>query len=199
MSLIAYFYNFYGIFAIKSVFKTSLTNMFSKNELNQLYRYALSLSKKDDLAYDLVQSAVERYLIKLESIAAIEKPLAYLKKIIRHLYFDIERHNKVLPMLSLDNDEVSHIDPVDDMALMDVLINQQEVQLLFKSLSTEENELLFLWAVEEHTVEEIANFYEKPKGTMLSKLHRLKKRIREEYKLNILTTAIGINSKSKSL
>ncbi len=160
--------------------------MFTKDELNQLFRYALSLAKQDDMAYDLVQSAVERYLDKsVSSSVEIEKPLAYLKITIRHLYFDIERHNKVIPMLSIENDDISHIEPVDDTALTDVLINQQEVQLLLKNLSSEENELLFLWAVEEHTVEEIAIFYQKPKGTMLSKLHRLKKRIREKHKLNI--------------
>ncbi len=160
--------------------------MFTKDELNQLFRYALSLAKQDDMAYDLVQSAVERYLDKsVSSSVEIEKPLAYLKITIRHLYFDIERHNKVIPMLSIENDDISHIEPVDDTALTDVLINQQEVQLLLKNLSSEENELLFLWAVEEHTVEEIAIFYQKPKGTMLSKLHRLKKRIREEHKLNV--------------
>ncbi len=171
--------------------------MFTKDELNQLFRYALSLAKQDDMAYDLVQSAVERYLDKMVSLPSsvkIEKPLAYLKITIRHLYFDIERHNKVIPMLSIENDEISHIEPVDDTALTDVLINQQEVQQLFKKLSSEENELLFLWAVEEHTVEEIAVFYQKPKGTMLSKLHRLKKRIREEHKLSSI---IEIKCKSK--
>ena len=151
--------------------------MLNKNELNQLYRYALSLSAHQESAYDLVQSAVERFLKK--SPESVDKPLAYLKTIIRNLYFDQQRHKKVLPMISIESDEFSYIEPVDDNAMEDQLINQQEVQGLLKNLSTQENELLYLWAVEEHTVDEIARIYDKPRGTMLSKLHRLKKRIRE--------------------
>ncbi|MCW9046899.1 MAG: sigma-70 family RNA polymerase sigma factor [Gammaproteobacteria bacterium] len=158
--------------------------MFNKDELNQLYRYALSLSKHEDGAYDLVQTAIERLLRKpTADVALIEKPLAYLKVIIRNLYFDLERHKKVLPMISIETDNLLYLEPVDDNSMEDVLINQQEVQLLIGRLNAQENELLYLWAVEEHTVEEIAAIYEKPRGTMLSKLHRLKKRIREQLQL----------------
>lgn len=59
-----------------------------------------------------------------------------------------------------------------------VLMNQQEVQQLTELLSTEENELLYLWAVEEYSTGEIAHIYQQPRGTILSKLHRLKNRIR---------------------
>jgi len=155
--------------------------MLNKDELNQLYRYALSLSAHEETAYDLVQGAVERYLKK--SSTTIKQPRAYLKTTIRNLYFDLERHRKVVPMIPIESDEVSEVetrDSLDHDTMEDLLINQQEVQRLIACLTSEENELLYLWAVEEHTVEEIAAIYEKPKGTMLSKLHRLKKRIREQ-------------------
>lgn len=155
--------------------------MFDQKELNQLYHYALSLSNKEDVAYDLLQSALERYLRK--SPKSVDKPLAYLKMIIRNLYFDLERHNKVVPMISIESDEITHIDQADDASMDDVLINQQEVQQLIDMLNSEENELLYLWAVEEHTVDEIAKMYQKPRGTVLSKLHRLKKRIRQHTEL----------------
>ncbi len=152
--------------------------MINKDELNQLYRYALSLTKQSDIAYDLVQSGVERYLKK--SNRSVETPVAYLKIIIRNLYFDLQRHNNIVPMVSLDDENVSYIEPVDTDTMEDLLINQQQVQQLISTLNDEDNELLYLWAVEEHTVEEIAAIYQKPKGTLLSKLHRLKKRIRKQ-------------------
>ena len=37
--------------------------------------------------------------------------------------------------------------------------------------------MLYLWAVEEYTVDEIALLTETPRGTLLSRLHRLKKRV----------------------
>lgn len=153
--------------------------MFSQDELNQLYRYALSLSAQEDVAYDLLQAALERYLKKSP---AAEKSLAYLKIIIRNLFFDQQRRNKILPMISIESDEIAHIEPVDITLLDDLLINQQEVDRLTSMLSSEENELLYLWAVEEYTVDEISVMFQKPRGTVLSKLHRLKQRIRKQVK-----------------
>lgn len=171
--------------------------MFSKDELNQLYRYALSLSAHEETAYDLVQSGIERYLNKISGSAVpVEKPLAYLKVAIRNLYFDWLRHQKIVPMVSIDNDEFNdeaHISLVNNDELQDVLINQQEVEQLLSGLSSQENELLYLWAVEEHTVEEISKMYAKPRGTMLSKLHRLKKRIRAQFNTTC-SSAIGVKS-----
>ncbi len=161
--------------------------MFNKDQLNQLYRYALSLTRQDEMAYDLVQSGLERYLKKPNG--TIDTPIAYLKTIIRNLYFDHQRHNSIVPMVSLDDDTVSHIEPADEDSMEDLLISQQQIQQLISMLSDEENELLYLWAVEEHTVEEIAAIYQKPKGTLLSKLHRLKKRIRKQ--LETLSIDIG--------
>ncbi len=153
--------------------------MFNKEELNQLYRYALSLAAQDDIACDLVQEALQRFLKKHAQGHRVEKPLAYLKTVIRNLYFDLQRHNKVLPMVSIDCEELSIIEPVDAFSMEEMMLNQQEVQRLLRGLSAEENELLYLWAVEEYTVDEIAQIYEKPRGTVLSKMHRLKKRIRQ--------------------
>lgn len=158
--------------------------MFSQDELNQLYRYALAVCGQEDVAYDLLQSALERYLKK--SIVA-EKPQAYLKTIMRNLYFDLQRHNKVVPMISIDSDELDHIEPVDSDSMDDLLVNQQEVEEIVSMLSSQENELLYLWAVEEYTVDEISVIYEKPRGTILSQLFRLKKRLREQRQLLFAT------------
>jgi len=162
--------------------------MFNKEELNQLYRYALSLCAHEQTAYDLVQSGVERYLKKISTLSeSLENPLAYIKSIIRNCYFDLERHRKVVSIISIDADDASGMDEyiglVDSDPMEDILMNQQEVQQLLGSLNAQENELLYLWAVEEHTVEEISQIYAKPRGTVLSKLHRLKKRIREQLQV----------------
>jgi len=158
--------------------------MFNKDELNKLYHYALSLASQEDVAYDLLQGALERYLQKTPQ--SIDKPLAYIKTIIRNLFFDLERRKKVVPMISIESDEVSHIEPVDDTSLDDLLINQQMVQQLTESLSSEENELLYLWAVEDYTAAEIAEIFQQPRGTVLSKLHRLKTRIRNQAQIDAM-------------
>ena len=158
--------------------------MFDKDELNKLYHYALSLAAQEDVAYDLLQGALERYLKKTPQ--SIDKPLAYVKTIIRNLFFDLERRKKVVPMISIESDEVSHIEPVDDSSMDDLLVNQQMVQQLTELLSSEENELLYLWAVEDYTAAEIAEIFQQPRGTVLSKLHRLKARIRNHAQIDAM-------------
>jgi len=158
--------------------------MFNKDELNKLYHYALSLTAQEDIAYDLLQGALERYLKKVPQ--SIDKPLAYIKTIIRNLFFDLERHKKVVPMISIESDEVAHIEPFEDRSMDDLLVNQQMVQQLTALLSSEENELLYLWAVEEYTAAEIAEIFQQPRGTVLSKLHRLKTRIRNHAQFDAM-------------
>jgi len=159
--------------------------MFNKDDLNKLYQYALSLSRHDDIAYDLLQSAVEKYLKRNQG--SIDKPKAYLKIIIRNLFFDLEKRKKIVPMVSVECNEVSYIEPFDETSMDDILINEQDVQQLTEKLSSEENELLYLWAVEEYTTEEIAKILNQPKGTILSKLYRLKKRIKKHAQIFSMT------------
>lgn len=161
--------------------------MFNKDDLNKLYQYALSLSRQEDIAYDLLQSALEKYLRKASQ--SVNKPQAYLKVIIRNLFFDLERHNKVIPMISTESNEAAQLEDFNDSSMDDILINEQDVQLLTEQLSSEENELLYLWAVEEHTTAEIAKIYNQPRGTIISKLYRLKKRIKNHAQVINMTAS----------
>lgn len=92
------------VLASKSTFISQF--MFNKDELNKLYQYALSLTRQEDTAYDLVQSALEKSLRKIPQ--PIDKPQAYLKVIIRNLFFDIERHKKVVLMVSTDSGDYTY-------------------------------------------------------------------------------------------
>jgi len=166
--------------------------MFNKDELDKFYRYAISLSKNGDLAYDLLQSAIERYLRKAGD--SIGNPNAYLRMVIRNLFIDHQRRNKIVPMISIENNEILDselhlIEPIDDRFMDDILMDQQEIELLTKSLAPDESELLYLWAVEEYSTSEIAVITKQPKGTVLSKLHRLKIRIRQQ----VSETTLSIN------
>jgi len=160
--------------------------------MNQFYRYALSLSRDRDVAYDLVQSSLERGLKK--DLKQLGEPVAYIKTIIRNLFYDMERRNKVIPFLSLDSDDTGNIEEIDEVTLEDVYIRQEDVERLVNNLSAEENELIFLWAVEEYTVDEIAKLQEKPRGTILSKLYRLKKKIRSNDSIDIDVTHNRVKS-----
>jgi len=148
--------------------------MFTKVEFNQFYRYCLSLTKNEHEAYDLLQTGLEKYLKK--NGTQINQPKSYLYRIFRNQFIDNQRKNKRWGLEEYD--EKSNVALLRGETLDELLITQEEVELILSHLPARDRELLFLWAVEEFTVQEIADLMEVPKGTLLSRLHRIKKKLR---------------------
>jgi len=152
--------------------------MLDKQDLQKLYRYALALVKDEDMAYDLLQTSIERTLNR--NMATIDEPIAYIKVIMRNVFFDEQRRKKIVPMISIEQDEEEQYDSENmQLSLEDIHIHLDDIEQITKMLTPAENELLYLWAVEEYTAEEISKLLTQPRGTVLSKLHRLKHRIRQ--------------------
>jgi len=152
---------------------------FSKTLLNDVYGYALALCQQPDQAYDLVQSSCEKVLKK--SIEQGElKP--YMLTCIRHEYFDYFRRSKLSLVIDqkLQDDQLIQEEYV-VQELDSIIINQQHVNLVLAELSAEERELLFLWAVEGFSMQEIALQTNTSRSTLLSRLSRLKKRLKIDF------------------
>lgn len=136
-------------------------------------RYAYSLSHDAAEAEDLLQDAC---LSILGSGAKWER--SYLFATIRNRFIDRYRRNRKILFLSLEADH----DVPDDVKnenweSTDVLLNGQLDRAL-ASLRAEERETLFLAVVQGYTAEEIAELTSRPRGTILSLLHRTKAKLR---------------------
>jgi len=150
--------------------------MLDKEQLNQLYRFAISLTNHDDQAYDLLQTCVEKYL--KANRQAVESPVAYLKRMIRNEFIDQTRRRRFYCDVDSDViDRISDEQSLNEITIEEIVVQQSEVAALLGTMQPEERELLYLWAVEEYTIDEIAKIKQVPRGTLLSKLHRLKKRV----------------------
>ncbi len=147
--------------------------MFNETELNILYRYCVALTGDRDNAYDLLHESLEKFLGRPQ--VEMEKPLAYLRRVIKNLFVDHTRKNRDLIQVSLDEDNVVFLEDHDPETLF---LNREQVAQILRDLSSEERELLYFWAVEGLTAQEIAERYDRPRGTILARLHRLKARIR---------------------
>ncbi|KXF83443.1 RNA polymerase subunit sigma-24 [Enterovibrio coralii] len=157
------------------LFKKKKRDVFDKALLNQLYRYAYSLSNEESLAFDLVQMSCEKTL-RLDDPNKQTKP--YMMTIIRHAFIDQYRRKHF--ELVVDTNELTEV--IEDEAralksLEDLQIEKENVALILAEVSPQERELLFLWAVEGLTIQEIASLTETPIGTLLSRLSRLRKRL----------------------
>ena len=151
----------------------------NKELLNDLYRYACTLTGERDDAYDLVQKAVENYLRQKQSRWAkpVQSPKFYLMRSIRNSWLDTVRHKRLQLVV---NDQLQALETVETPTLADLFMYQRDMESLMAGLSNEERELLFLWAIEEYTFQEISDLRSVPRGTLLSQMHRLKKRIIHE-------------------
>lgn len=65
-------------------------------------------------------------------------------------------------------------------SLEDMVIDEAELDQLWAQLEPLEREILLLWAVEEYTPSEIALQLAMPRGTILSRIHCLRQRLREQ-------------------
>jgi RNA polymerase sigma-70 factor, ECF subfamily len=139
---------------------------FNRQDLDSFYRYALSLTRKEEWAYDLVSHGVEKVL----SRPFVLNKKAYAKRCIRNKFFD-EYQRKEEAVAFID-EEVS----LDD--LEKTAINKDLIQKVLKVLNPEERELLYLWAMEDYSLSEIASLTKTPRGTLSSRLARLKKKLK---------------------
>ncbi len=145
--------------------------MLDREDLNSLFRYSLSLCADPTLAQDILHSAIEK---TLSTNSTINKPLSYLRRVIRNQFIDYCRRQKTVCFEPIDT-----TDPVvfDEKGLENFWIDNNYVDYLLNELNSAEREILFLWAVEGYSAKEIADYLDAPRGTVLSRLFRIKKKL----------------------
>ena len=139
--------------------------MLNADDLNHLYQYACSLTKNDEQAYDFVHDAV----IKLQKYNP-ENELSYAKTMIRNQFYD--EYKKQKRYSDAEVDEIESIGDLESLTISKVLVSE-----ILEKIKPDERELLYEWAVEGKTVQEIAKSQGSKLGTLLSKISRLRKKI----------------------
>lgn len=165
--------------------------------LNKLFRYCSALTGQDADAYDLLHDAYEK--IVYVSDHEIKQPLAYCRRTIKNLWIDQCRAKKRESALhesllhetqrqgSAFREDAYQRDHVNDSPILineasleSVLVREELFDQVWRQLSITERELLYLWAIEGYTLAELANEMNVPRGTLLSRIHRLKKRLNSD-------------------
>ena len=161
---------------------------FDAADLNHMYRYCAALTGDPSSAYDLLQDGLERYLRSDPS--RVETPMALLRRIVRNRHIDLCRtdHDKDRDSLeALDRQAVD----IGFATLENMVVAEQEVERIWAMLAPRERELLHLWALEGYTAQEVADLLGQPRGTVLSRIHRLRKRL-ERWRRDEEAVAAGL-------
>lgn len=144
------------------------------------YRFALSLTHDATRAEDLIQDA-------WFAVLRAQGPMspAYLFTTIRNRFIDLYRRDRANPTETLD----SHPEPesFDESQLWEsdngVVPTNGAFEVALGRLRPEERSVLYLAAVEGFTAKQIAELLEWPRGTVLSMLHRSKKKLEQMVKV----------------
>jgi RNA polymerase sigma-70 factor (ECF subfamily) len=143
--------------------------------LRRGYRFALSLTHDPVSAEDLLQDA---WL----SILTPGRPrhVGYLFAAIRNRFFDLHRRAKLLVVEPLDPAEETPPDaePAAALAQEELRIDLLTLEQALGLLRPEEREALFLTAVEGYTAQQAAELTGRPRGTILSLVHRARLKMR---------------------
>ncbi len=136
------------------------------------YRYALCLTHHPTKAEDLLQDA---WLAVLKAKGPHEK--SYLYSAIRTRFINQNKRELLVPIVSIEEDEIGGAESL--IGVSDISLDDKELEKSLGILRPVEREALFLSVVEGFTADEIASRTDRPRGTVLSLIHRSKKKLKD--------------------
>ena len=152
--------------------------MFDQKALNQLYRYCFTLTNHEEKAYDLLQTALEKFLSKPPQNALTKQ--AYIRRIIHNQFIDHYRREQKIGWEPFEEEAITDID-TSTGSLEEEIIHRDLLDKIWPLLDPFEREILYLWAVEGYTTQEVADVLETKKGTIVSRIHRLKIKLKQQF------------------
>ena len=121
-------------------------------------------------------------------------PVASLRRIIRNRFIDCLR-NRGARIL----DDCEETDPnclaIGFPSLESLAIAEQDLERIWSRLDPLERELLNLWALEGYTAREVSDQLDTPLGTVLARIHRLRRKIvrhRDEDAANLAAGGVAL-------
>ncbi|SIS55513.1 RNA polymerase sigma factor [Paracoccus saliphilus] len=147
--------------------------------LPALRRYALSLSRRGDVADDLVQITVERAIIAADSYDPALRLEPWLFRIMRNAFIDMTRRHRTRGA-EVDVFEMPEALPVDSQGQIEARLMLRSTEAAMAELSPEQREILDLVCIHELSYAEAAEVLNVPKGTVMSRLSRARLALAEK-------------------
>ncbi len=151
-----------------------------------MYFFALQLMGNPDDAMDVCQDALIRFLTTLQRFDAKRPVRPWLYQIVRNRVIDIHRRRKVRRAESLDatDDENNpRLDPADPSIDLEGDYEHGELRVriwkALEKLTPTQREVLILRDYQDLAYQEIADTLAIPLGTVMSRLHSARRRLRD--------------------
>lgn len=158
--------------------------------MENAFRLAFRFCGNVDDAEDLVQDLLIKLYAKRIDLTEIEQVQPWLAKTMYRLYIDNYRKFKRSPMSYLDDEDVN-LHTADEAVTPQTQTQRSQLQAMIvaglKKLSDEHRVLIILCDMEGYSIPEVQQILEIPDGTIKSRLHRARSKLREFIKPNELS------------
>ena len=147
----------------------------------RLFRFAYRLTHSRPEAEDLFQDVLTKLYARLDELAALRDPAPWLNRVLYNHFIDNQRRYARRRLVDVDEGQLAEQsieslpDPRPDIdeSTFDTL------QSALSKLSDEHRTVVLLHDAEGYKLEEIQNITGTPLGTIKSRLHRARARLRE--------------------
>src|SRR6476659_4985648 len=164
---------------------TATFNQAALEHLDSLYAYALILTRDQTAAEDLVQETYLRAVRAFSQLMPNSNLKSWLFVIMRNAWFNQLRHTRSGPrFVELDDDEVGFVHQ-NDRANEDPHVvylrkmEREQIRAAIADLPELYREIIVLRDLEGFSYQEIATMLSCPAGTVMSRLGRARKKLRQ--------------------
>jgi RNA polymerase sigma-70 factor (ECF subfamily) len=161
--------------------------------LEDLFRLAYHFCGNVHDAEDIVQDVVLKLHAKKIDITQYENPRTWLSKVLHRHFIDHYRRRVRSPIdhaedLVLDGDSENALDAYDSgqLPMHEQTENSRFMRALSKALeqlNDEQRTLIILFEVEGYSLSEIQEILDLPQGTIKSRLHRAREKLRQALEI----------------
>jgi RNA polymerase sigma-70 factor (ECF subfamily) len=165
--------------------ETEALDRLARSCRQQAYVFALQLIGNPDDALDVAQDAMVRFFRSLGRFDASRPVRPWLLRIVRNLVRDRARRMRVRRTESLEplRDDARPIEPRDPGPSPEMLTSRRQLQAMVwtcvQELPDHYREVLVLRDYQDLAYAEIAQTLKIPRGTVMSRLHRARRMLRE--------------------
>jgi RNA polymerase sigma factor (sigma-70 family) len=159
-----------------------------RDHIPSLYRSAYRWTGSVDQAEDLVQDLLTRLYPRLEELRGLDQVKPWAMRVMYRIFIDQLRRQRNSPVQfgveeNLEDDTQSEVQRTTNDDEPEVLVEQQLTQeriaAAWQHLSDDHRVVLSMHDIEEYSLVEIAAMTDTPVGTLKSRVHRARARLRE--------------------
>jgi len=158
--------------------KTKQFRLFLQEKWQDLYKVAYSWTHDNALSSDLVQETITRCLRNPEKFASPEELKIWLFTVLRNCWRDHLRRQK--PQVDIYDIELRDTTDLEKEHHLHQVMSH--VKNAFRCMSLEQREVLSLVVIEEFSYEATAKILDIPTGTVMSRVSRARKTLRNQLK-----------------